>query len=315
MSRAATKGVGVFVFVAVLAVCPWGNVGKAGAVEPETSQVVRCAVAGGLNEIDFWPQLADRFQRATGHQLSIAATGPKHIITAAFKAGEADVIVMHSSDAIINLVADGYAENPQPWAKNDFVIVGPASDPAKVKGDTDAVAALSRIIATRSKLLVHASNGASELLSDLLAAGELELDPQSTINVPGDRHRQMLVRAAAEQAYTIVGRIPFVNGKLDSGQLQIMVQGDERLRRAYLVVVATKGTDRQRAAARRFATFLREPDTQKFIAEFGRGRFDDRPLLFPVTVGPAIDVKRQGAGEAPADPASRVTDESRPPQF
>ncbi|HMC10820.1 MAG TPA: substrate-binding domain-containing protein [Pirellulaceae bacterium] len=250
--------------------------------QPESGVVVRCAVVGGLNEIDFWPQLADRFQRATGHRMEIAAVGPKHAIAEAFKSGEADVIVMHSSDAIINLVADGFGENPQPWAKNDFVIVGPASDPAKIKGDKDAVAALGKIIASRSKLLLHASSGVNELVGDLLAAGELELDPQATISLPGDKHRQMLKRAAAEQAYTLVGRIPFLSGKLDTGELAIMVQGDERLRRPYLVVVAARPGDRRLEPARRFAAFLREPATQEFIAGFGSGKFDERPLLFPV---------------------------------
>jgi len=248
--------------------------------------VVRCAVVGGLNEIDFWPQIADRFQRAAGSPLEIVATGPKHAIAEAFKAREADVIVMHSSDAMINLVADGYGENPQPWARNDYLIVGPASDPAKIKGEKDAVTALGRIIATRSKLLVHASSGVNELLGDLLAAGELELDPRTTINLPGDKQRQMLKQAAAEQAYTLVGRIPFLSGKLDTGELQIMVQGDERLRRPFLVVVATEpahsADSRRLAAARRFAAFLREPATQAFIADFGRGKFDASPLLFPV---------------------------------
>jgi tungstate transport system substrate-binding protein len=167
-----------------------------------SSVAVRCAVVGGLNEIDFWPQIADRFQRATGYTLEIAATGPKHAIAEAFKSGEADVILMHASDTMVNLVADGFGEDLQPWAKNDFVIVGPAFDPAKIKGEADAVAALGKIIGTKSKLLLHASSGANELLSDLLAAGELELDPAATISLPGDRHRQMLKRAAAEQAAT-----------------------------------------------------------------------------------------------------------------
>src|SRR5437867_5938246 len=74
------------------------------------SATVRCAVVGGLNEIDFWPQIADRFQRATGSRLEIVATGPKHTIAEAFKAGEADVIVMHACDTMINLVADGFGE-------------------------------------------------------------------------------------------------------------------------------------------------------------------------------------------------------------
>jgi tungstate transport system substrate-binding protein len=260
------------------------------AAEPNSGpQIVRCAAVGGLNEIDFWPQLADRFQRATGHKIEFVAVGPKHAIAAAFTSGEADVILMHSSDTMLNLVADGYGENPQPWARNDFVIVGPASDPAKILGEENAITALKRIIETRSKLLLHASSGANELVSDLLAAGELELDPAATINLPGDKQRQMLKRAAAEQAYTLVGRIPFLSGKLETGELAIMVQGEERLRRPFLVVTATnkagdKSSAQRLGAARRFAAYLREPVTQEFIAGFGKGRYDDRPLLFPVVV-------------------------------
>ena len=256
------------------------------ALEQKPEQhVVRCAIVGGLNESDFWPQLADRFQRATGQRAEIVTTGPKHAIAAAFKAGDADLIVMHASDTIINLVADGYGENPQPWARNDFVLVGPRSDPAGITGERDAVAALGKIIDSKSKLLIHASNGASELLSDLLAAGELELDPQSTISLPGDKHRQMLKRAAAEQAYTLVGRIPFLNGKLDTGELQVMVQGDQRLRRPYLVVVASgRPGDPRLIAARRLAQFLREPATQVWIGDFGKGTLDQQPMFFPVVV-------------------------------
>jgi tungstate transport system substrate-binding protein len=264
------------------------GVACAAAAEPPASskpmpQTVRCAVVGGLNEINVWPDLADRFQRASGHWAEIVATGPKHNLTAAFQAGDADLILLHASDTAINLVADGYGENLQPWARNDYVIVGPAADPAKIKGEKDAAAALGRIISTKSKLLVHARSGVSELLSDLLVAGELELDPGSTISLPGERHRQMLGRAAMEGAYTLVGRIPFLNGKLDTGELAIMVQGDERLRRPYVVVIAaSKPNDPRLSAARQFATFLREPETQRWIASFGVGRFDDRPLLFPI---------------------------------
>lgn len=256
-----------------------------GAAQNPRPQTVRCAVVGGLNETDFWPQLGERFQQATGHRMEIVATGPKHVLAEAFRAGEADLLVMHTGDSIINLVADGLAENPQPWARNDFVIVGPAVDPAKIKDEKDAVSALRKIIGSKSKFLVHGSNGVSELLGDLLAAGELELDPQTTLNLPTERHRQMLRRADAEQAYTIVGRIPFLNGKLEAGALQILSQGDERLRRPYLVVVATgKADDPRLAAARRLAAFLREKRTQEWIAAFGKGKYDDRPLLFPVTV-------------------------------
>jgi hypothetical protein len=56
------------------------------------------------------------------------------------------------------------------------------------------------------------------------------------------------------------------------------------LRRPYVVAVAARPGDRRLEPARRFAAFLREPDTQEFISRFGTGKYDERPLLFPVKV-------------------------------
>jgi tungstate transport system substrate-binding protein len=282
---AAANNVARMALVVGLSVC-FGGKSRAQKTEgqPAAMNVVRCAVIGGLNTIDFWPEIADRFERASGLKVEIVATGPKQIIAEAFQEGAADIIAMHACDTMVNLVADGYAENLEPWARNDFVLVGPSSDPANIHGEKDVTVALGRIIASRSKLLLHASHGASELLGDLLAAGQLELDAERTISLPGDKHRQMLKRAAAEQAYTLVGRIPFLSGKIDSGGLAIMVQGDARLRRPYLIAVAATGDPRRLESARRFAAFLREPATQAFIADFGRGRYDSEPLLFPVRI-------------------------------
>jgi tungstate transport system substrate-binding protein len=251
----------------------------------DSPAAARCAVVGGLNEIDFWPDLADRFARDTGMKLEIAATGPKQVVVEAFRAGEADFIAAHAGDALVNLVADGLAENLQPFARNDFLIVGPASDPAGIRGQSDAAVALQRIVSSRSKLLLHASGGAAELLTELQAAAAVELDPEATISLPSDKHRRMLARAAAESAYTIVGRIPFVNGKIERGGLASLVQGDHRLRRAYLMAVRTgPQDDAGLIAARRLADYLREPSTQEWISQFGKGRYDNRPLLFPVSV-------------------------------
>ena len=81
----------------------------------------------------------------------------------------------------------------------------------------------------------------------------------------------------------MVGRIPFLDGKLKKDGIELMVRGDPRLRRPYLVAVAPHAPD----AARDLATFMRDPSTQDFIATFGKGKYDDDPLFFPVTVAPA----------------------------
>ncbi|HEX5104877.1 MAG TPA: substrate-binding domain-containing protein [Pirellulaceae bacterium] len=267
-----------------MAVAVTALVASSQAAEPaQNQQVVRCAVIGGLNETGFWPELAERFERATGHRAELVVTGPKPVIAEVFTSGQADVITMHASDTIVNLVADGLAENLQPWLRSDMVLVGPAADPAGIRGEKDAALALRKIIESKSKLLVHASLGAGEVLHDLLAAGEMELDPEQTISLPSDKHRAMLQRAAAEGAYTLVGRIPLLNGKLDDGGMEIMVQGDARLRRPYLVAVARRADDQLRlTAARDLVAFLRSVETQAWIAEYGRGKYDDQPVFFPV---------------------------------
>lgn len=247
---------------------------------------VRCAIIGGMADTGLFEEAARRFEKQTKYRVDIVASGPKREIAAAFQRGDADLITMHASDTIINLVADGYGADPQPWARNDLLLVGPPADPAKVRGETDAVAALRKIVDSKAKLLMHGSLGANEVLADVLAAGEINLDPTKVISLPSDKHREMLKRALAEQAYTLVGRIPFLNAKIPRHDMEIMVQGDPKLRRPYVVVVAKGDQVSPRLrAARALAEFLRSPETQQWLLEFGRGEYDDRPLFFPIELG------------------------------
>ncbi|WP_254508265.1 substrate-binding domain-containing protein [Anatilimnocola floriformis] len=259
-------------------------IGGSSLLSQEKPQVVRCAVIGGMNDTGLWQAVGERFEKATGHKVEMVARGPKREIVGSFIAGEADLITMHASDTIINLVADGYGVDPQPWAKNDLLLVGPPADPAGVRGEKDAVAALKKIVASKSKLLMHASLGANEVMADVLAAGEIEIDPANVISLPSDKHREMLKKAQDASAYTLVGRIPYLNAKIEKHEMQIMVQGDPRLRRPYVVVVANvaDAKDPRHVAARQLASFLRSPETQAWLLEFGRGKYDDQPLFFPV---------------------------------
>jgi tungstate transport system substrate-binding protein len=254
------------------------------AATPEP-QSLRCAVIGGLADTGLWQELSARFEADTGHHVELAVRGPKHEIAGDYVRDKCHLIAMHASDTIVNLVADGNAVDPQPWARNDFVLVGPADDPAGVRGFTDAGTALRKVFETKNKLLVHASHGAMEVLSDVMAAEGLEFEPDSLLVRLDDKHRQMLLLADQERAYTIIGRIPFINGKVPKGNLEVMVQGDPRMRRPYLVAIAppTWHTPAEHDAARQLAQFLRSEATQSFIANYGRGTFDNEPLFFPVT--------------------------------
>jgi tungstate transport system substrate-binding protein len=248
---------------------------------------VRCVVIGGMVETGFWQALSDRFEKSTGIHVSVVASGNKAEIGPVFATGKADLVTMHASDAILNLVADGYATDARPWAKNDMMIVGPPDDPAGIKGMSDVAAALRKIADTKANFVVHSSLGAQEVLRTLLDENGIALDPDHTTVLFSDRSRQVLQIAADRHAYTLVGRIPFLDHKLGGDAMAPMVRGDPRLRRPYLVAVAnpnrfpTAHVD----AARKLADFLLAPQTQAWIADYGRGRWDDQPLFFPLPQG------------------------------
>jgi ABC-type tungstate transport system permease subunit len=126
----------------------------------------------------------------------------------------------------------------------------------------------------------NASLGADGVLHDLQEAGRLTLDPAATVLFTDESQHRVLERAAQLSAYTLVGRIPWITGKLKATDVELMVQGDPRLRRPFLVELSPSAS----AAARDLATYLRSPDTQQWIATFGRGKYDDQPLFFPVSV-------------------------------
>ena len=253
----------------------------------DNDRTIRAAVIGGMVETGFWQALAQRYQAETGVRLRILAAGPKVSLEQAFKSkATVDVITMHACDTIVNLVADGYCRDPQPWMRNDLLIVGPPEDPAGIAGMSDAAAALAKIAATHSPFVVHSSLGAQEVLRSILELNEIHLDESRLTILFLDNQRNVLHMAAQLKAYTLVGRIPFRNGKLANEGLRVMVQGDPRLRRPYVVAVTDpiKLPGARYELASKFAHYLRRPDTQAWIAEYGKGKLDAEAMFFPVTV-------------------------------
>jgi tungstate transport system substrate-binding protein len=255
--------------------------------DADDGQTIRAAVIGGMVETGFWQALAERYRQETGVRVRILAAGPKTSLEQAFKSkATVDLITMHACDTIVNLVADGYCRDPQPWMRNDLVIVGPREDPAGIAGMSDAAAALAKIAATHSPFVVHSSLGAQEVLRSILELNEIHLDESRLTILFLDNQRNVLHVAAQRKAYTLVGRIPFRTGKLANEGLRIMVQGDPRLRRPYMVAVTdpVKLPGARFELASRFAHYLRRPDTQAWIADFGKGKLDDNAMFFPVEV-------------------------------
>lgn len=249
---------------------------------------VRCAVIGGMIDTQMFVELGARFEADTGIKIEIVATGPKDTIAAAMRQGRVDFITMHSSDTMVNLVADGYALDPQPWVKNELIIVGHKDDPAGIRGMTDAVAALQKIADAQAPFIVHSSLGSQEVFRDVSQAGGVSLDHEQLIFSPEQRKHAVLGLTWEKHGYTLVGRIPFLDNKMTNPGLVIMVQGDQSLRRPYLAAVANPQRFPQTRieSARKLGAYLRSPATQEWLLHYGEGKLDQRPLFFPVVIDP-----------------------------
>lgn len=272
--------------MAVLFSLSWAmNACAAPSTQP---RLVRVAAVGALNDGGFWDAVVQRFEQTTGVHVESASTGNKDGMPDLFRSGKCDVIVMSAGDAIVNLVADGYAIDAQPWAKSDVVLVGPASDPAGVKGSPDMATAMKKIAQSKSPFVNHSSSGADEMLRSIVEANHIELDPEQTTALIDSHQRRVFQFAVDKNAYTLIARVPFKNGKLLRGNLALMVEDDPHLRRAVMVAIANpqKFPDAHVNEARRFVSFLLSESTQSWVGQFGKGTIDDRPLFFPVKAAP-----------------------------
>ncbi len=247
-------------------------------------KVVRVAVIGGMVMSGMWEELSAQFEKDTGVKVEVAICGNKEVICPAFREGIADVLTMHSSDAVTDLVASGFARNMRPWARNELVILAPPGDPAGVLGWKDGAAALKKIAETKCRF-VDAKGAGKRIIAEKLwskagirPTGDWLLADQSTSPT------ELLSFAERNGAYVLCGRIPVLFGKLPKGGMQIAVEGDPDMQRPYVVVEA----DPQRVPsvrsewARLLGDYLAGPRGQQFLRDHARSQPDGVPLFFPL---------------------------------
>lgn len=249
-------------------------------------KVVRVAVIGGMSvTTDLWREISRMFEADSGYKVDVVAAGPKHGLADAMRQGRVDLLTMHSSDSTTGLVADGYAVNMRPWARNDLVILGPPSDPAKIAGMRDGAQALRKIALAKSNYVELQGLGKREMAHTLWKwAGII---PRGTwyLKDESEGHDDLLRFAAAHNAYVIFGRIPVVQGKIESHNLRILVDRDPSMRRPYIVMEANPelfpGANVK--GARALSDYLLSDKVQTFLKDFGKEKNGGIPWFHPLT--------------------------------
>lgn len=225
--------------------------------------------------------LVPAFQDATGYHVKVIAVGSGQALEMG-RRGDADVLLVHAPGAEQELVAEGYGVNRQLVMHNDFIVVGPAVDPAAVRDAPDALAAL-RTIADAAATFISRGDDSGTNKLELALWQELGFDPSgaSWYEEAGQGMGVTLQIANQKDAYTISDRATYL-AMLSLIDLEVLLEGDPRLLNIYhvLQVNPERHSEVNEAGARAFGDFMVSDEAQAIIAEFGVEEFG-QPLFVP----------------------------------
>jgi tungstate transport system substrate-binding protein len=241
-------------------------------------------VIGGMTMTGLWPEIARRFEAATGYKVQVVATGPRPELDKVMRQGKADLLTMHSGDITTDLVADGFGVNMRPWTRNELCIVGPPDDPAQVRGLTNGAAALRRIAEAKARFVDFQGIGSRELAHNLWRLAGIEPKGDWVIRDDTVSKWHILQFARSNHAYVVVGYIPAQMGRMSAEGMDILVKGDPVMRRPFIVMEADpkRFPNANHTGAKALADFLLSDKVQQFLLEFGTQTNGPGPLFFPV---------------------------------
>ncbi len=222
------------------------------------------------------------FEKKFSCSVKVIAVGTGQAMRLA-RDGNADVLLVHDREAEEKFVAEGFGIERLAVMHNDFVLVGPAADPAKA-GGLKAVEAFARIAAAAPFVSRGDDSGTHKKELKLwLAAG---IQPSGPWYLESGSGMEATLRVANEKsAYCLVDRATWLSHRQEADALAVLIQGDEPLLNPYSVIVVSpaKFSWVNVRLARLFAEFIRSAEGQAIIRDFGRERYG-APLFYPDVV-------------------------------
>jgi tungstate transport system substrate-binding protein len=225
--------------------------------------------------------LLPAFERKTGIHVRVVALGTGQSLDIG-KRGDADVVFVHAKPLEEKFVAEGFGVQRFEVMYNDFVLVGPESDPARIAGSKDTVVALQKIKAAQAPFASRGDKSGTHF-------AELELWKAAGIDIAKDKgpwYRDTgsgmgptLNTAAGMNAYALTDRGTWLSFK-NRGELVILVEGDQRLFNQYGVILVNPARHPhvKKEMGQAFIDWVISPEGQKAIAEYKIG---GEQLFFP----------------------------------
>jgi tungstate transport system substrate-binding protein len=221
------------------------------------------------------------FEKKTGIQVRVVALGTGQALDLA-RRGDADVVFVHARAAEDKFMAEGQGVKRYPVMYNDFVLIGPKSDPAKIAGGKDILEALKKIQADQAPFVSRGDRSGTHMAElDLWKAAGIDIDKTkgAWYRDTGQGMGPALNTASSMNAYLLADRGTWLAFK-NRGDLAILVEGDKRLYNQYGVMLVNpdKHPTVKRDLGQAFVDWVISPEGQKAIADYKIG---GEQLFFP----------------------------------
>jgi tungstate transport system substrate-binding protein len=261
--------------LAIMACLLWGATVSAGdkptAVYGSGAQKFSLAT-GSPGELGLLKVLAETFAKENNGQMAWFKAGSGKSLQL-LKDKKVDMIMVHAPAAEEQAVKDGWAIKRTLLGSNEFFIVGPANDPAKIAGAKTAVEAYQRIAAAKAKFFSRGDNSGTH-------KKELDLWKKAGLKPQGDWYvvtkdfmTATLKRANQEQGYFMVDSSTWVAEKKEVPKLKILFKGDKLLVNTYHALCQPPGATPGAAVAAKFIDFVASPQGQKIIRDYGQAQY------------------------------------------
>ncbi len=247
--------------------------------KPAAQNIVRLATTTSVRDAGLLDVLTDAFRKNGKYVLQSIAVGSGQAMQLG-RTGEADILLVHSPADEAQFAAEGYGANRTTFMHNDFVILGPAADPAKVKGAKKAADVFMKIAAAKALFVSRADNSGTHK-KELKIWDAAKVKPAKDFYIEAGQGMAGTLSIANEKnAYCLADRSTYLAMRRNM-ELVIVGEGDDALINRYsLILVNTAKFPRANAVgARAFFDFILSKPAKEIIEKFGRDTYG-RQLFF-----------------------------------
>ena len=251
----------------------------------QSERTIVLASTTSTEQSGLFAHLLPRFKQTSGIDVRVVAVGSGQALDIA-RRGDADVVLVHELAAEQRFVAEGFALERRAVMFNDFILIGPAADPARVRG-RDIADALARLVVNETATFVsrgdRSGTHAMELRLWQQAGVDLARQKPKVYRECGCGMGPALNMASALNAYVLADRGTWLAFK-NRGELVVLVEGDARLFNPYGVMVVNPARHHhsKAALATAFADWITSAAGQAAITDF---RIGGEPAFFPDAAG------------------------------